>query len=467
MQKVRSIPLQTGSARPLVPFLIGLLLLALVGMAGRGASAQAPPSAPLRVRILSPIDGASVDRTELIFSLAVTRAGAEFPLQVRIDDQQTAARELGPDRGAVFPAAPPLRAAAVSEGEVLRRLQVTIPARSCAVSFALGGEPPLATVFLKWAGPQPQYQIRPRLYVLSIGVGAYADPMQPLKYPPKDARDLAAAFKAHQGLFYSEVVTRILIDQGATREDILDGLDWVKKETTQNDVAVVLLAGHGINEPRNGDYYFVPYKGDIAKPEASLISGAQIVNNLSGMAGKVLVFLDSCHAGNVLSPYRARGTTDTSAFVSELLNAGSALVVFAAATGRQTSKENDEWQNGAFTKAVVEGLGGAAARDDTGRITINMLDDYVTNKVKELTQGNQTPATAKPQAIPDFPIAVVPVKNSKREEKKPVPVYKQWKFWAIMGGTAAAAAVAIGVGIAFGLHPCTTDPRFSGCAAAK
>jgi hypothetical protein len=41
-----------------------------------------------------------------------------------------------------------------------------------------------------------------------------------------------------------------------------------------------------------------------------------------------------------------------------------------------------------------------------GRITINMLDLYISERVKELTKGKQTPATAKPKTIPDFPVAL-------------------------------------------------------------
>jgi hypothetical protein len=35
-----------------------------------------------------------------------------------------------------------------------------------------------------------------------------------------------------------------------------------------------------------------------------------------------------------------------------------------------------------------------------------MLDLYLSERVKELTGGKQTPTTAKPKTVPDFPIAV-------------------------------------------------------------
>jgi uncharacterized caspase-like protein len=66
-----------------------------------------------------------------------------------------------------------------------------------------------------------------------------------------------------------------------------------------------------------------------------------------------------------------------------------------------------EWGNGAFTKALVEGIRGKADFKSTGRITVNMLDLYVSERVKELTQGQQTPTTAKPPNVSDFPVALL------------------------------------------------------------
>jgi hypothetical protein len=55
----------------------------------------------------------------------------------------------------------------------------------------------------------------------------------------------------------------------------------------------------------------------------------------------------------------------------------------------------------------VEGIRGKADFKFTGRITVNMLDLYVSERVKELTQGQQTPTTAKPPNVPDFPVALL------------------------------------------------------------
>jgi len=36
-----------------------------------------------------------------------------------------------------------------------------------------------------------------------------------------------------------------------------------------------------------------------------------------------------------------------------------------------------------------------------------MLDLYVSERVKELTKGQQTPTTVKPPNVPDFPVALL------------------------------------------------------------
>ena len=55
----------------------------------------------------------------------------------------------------------------------------------------------------------------------------------------------------------------------------------------------------------------------------------------------------------------------------------------------------------------MEGFSGKADFKSTGRITVNMLDLYVSERVKELTKGEQTPTTVKPPNVPDFPLVVL------------------------------------------------------------
>jgi len=134
---------------------------------------------------------------------------------------------------------------------------------------------------------------------------------------------------------------------------------------------------------------------------------SDIKNTIASIPGKALVFVDTCHSGNIMGA--RRGATDITGVINELTSAENGAVVFASATGRQYSYEDPAWGNGAFTKALVEGISGRADYIGKGKITINMLDLYISERVKELTNGKQTPTTTKPTTVPDFPIAVKPV----------------------------------------------------------
>lgn len=288
-----------------------------------------------------------------------------------------------------------------------QRVTVTIPEQDCEVGLIAENRHSAslpATVRLSWKGrTQAAFIAQPRLYALAIGVSAYRDPGLTLKYAAKDARDFAAAIQKQKGGLYRDVTVKVLADAQATRDDVMDGLDWLQKEVTAKDVGIIFIAGHGVND-QTGIYYFLPQNADTERLKRSGVAFTDIKNTLASLAGKAVLFVDTCHSGNVMGS--RRGVADINALVNELSSSENGAVVFASSTGRQYSLEDERWGNGAFTKALVEGLSGKADYSGKGKITINMLDLYLSERVKELTRGRQTPTTTKPRTIQDFPIAV-------------------------------------------------------------
>jgi hypothetical protein len=63
--------------------------------------------------------------------------------------------------------------------------------------------------------------------------------------------------QAQRGGLYGDVETRLIINEQATRDRIIDSFDWLERGVTSRDVALVLLSGHGVNESHD-DYYFLP-----------------------------------------------------------------------------------------------------------------------------------------------------------------------------------------------------------------
>ncbi len=136
----------------------------------------------------------------------------------------------------------------------------------------------------------------------------------------------------------------------------------------------------------------------------SMDKKGQYVLTASAIPGKLVMFVDACHSRDVMGGRRA--APNVNSLVNELSDVESGAVVFTSSTGKQFSLENDSWQNGAFTKALIEGINGKADLFGKGKNSIKALDAYIAERVKELTSGKQSPTVVIPQSMPDFPIGV-------------------------------------------------------------
>ena len=327
--------------------------------------------------ILSPADGSEVSGTPVKMRYSVRSPEPLTGLKVLVDGRPVSVEGIGKTPK--------------ESGE----LSVPIPSRNCEVSVIAenrhaASEP--ATIRLRWKGAAAKeaFEIKPKLYVLAVGVSMYQDPDMRLDLAAKDALDFGAAWNEQKGRLYSGVEVRALTDAQATKGNILDGLEWLQRQVTDKDIAVLFFAGHGINDS-TGVFYFLPVDADLEKLKRTAISQSDITSTVATLAGKVLVFMDACHSGNLMGKVKRRGVVVVSSVINELASAENGAVVFSSATGRQYALENMEWGNGAFTKGVVEGIRGKADYKSTGRITVNMLDLYVSERVKELTKGTADP----------------------------------------------------------------------------
>jgi WD40 repeat protein len=245
--------------------------------------------------------------------------------------------------------------------------------------------------------------LRPTLYLLSVGVSRYANPEFNLGLAAKDARDLANALQRQGGMLYKRVEERVLVDEQATRAAVLQGLRWLQNVTTPNDVAVFFVAGHGISDAADV-YHFLPHDVKEDQLGQTAVSESQLRTTLSTIKGRALFFVDTCFSGKSVGKLSRRELTR---MANGLASAELGVIVFSASAPRQDSLEDPAWGNGAFTKALVEGLGGGADFRREGLVTHKGLDYYVSHAVRSLTKGKQTPVTAVPNGISDFPVAAV------------------------------------------------------------
>ncbi|RYG53739.1 MAG: hypothetical protein EOO01_03550 [Chitinophagaceae bacterium] len=291
----------------------------------------------------------------------------------------------------------------------IESITVNVPPKDCVITLLAENEngiSPESNLYLKRAPASKaneHFIYKPKLYVLAIGISNYNSPSLKLNLASKDADDFVNSISLQKGNLYSDVVVRRLLDRDATKDAITDGLEWIQKQTGQKDVAMIFYAGHGMND-NNGIFYMLPVGADMDRVRTTCVNFEELRQTVSSIAGKVVVFIDACHSGNAMGT--RRGETDINSIVNELSNAVNGAITYTSSTGKEFSLEDAAWGNGAFTKALLEGLAGKASFGKE-KISIKSLDVYLSDRVKELTNGRQHPTSVSPPNVPDFPIAVV------------------------------------------------------------
>jgi hypothetical protein len=135
-------------------------------------------------------------------------------------------------------------------GEQPQHLHVSLPEQDCELALLAKNQYTTSnpeTRRLKWRGRVTPVS-KPNLYLLAAGVSQYKNWEYNLDFAAKDARDFAAVMQRQQGLLYGKVETRLLTDKKATRDGVMDGLEWICQSAKSSDVAMVFLAGHGDND---------------------------------------------------------------------------------------------------------------------------------------------------------------------------------------------------------------------------
>lgn len=229
-----------------------------------------------------------------------------------------------------------------------------------------------------------------RLHVLAIGVSDYGDAARhlDLTYADHDARDIAAALRQSQSSLYAQVLVSQLVNGEAMKADIIRELRAVRdamRSGNGNDLAVILFSGHG--EIVDGDRFFLlPHGVDTSSADAmedTALSSVDFHDRVAAIAqhGRVILFVDACRSGGATLPL------DRSL---RAMLAAPNVTVFASSKAGELSREHADWENGAFTEALLEALGKADG-DRDGLIRISDLSGYLSERVPTLTGGAQRP----------------------------------------------------------------------------
>ncbi len=255
--------------------------------------------------------------------------------------------------------------------------------------------------------------------VVLIGIGDYADKqIKPRKHAEADAKALYALFTDNNHFAADPKNVRLLLGtpdaklgaEKATRAKVLESLKWVAKEAKTSDLVIIAFIGQGGPLGESGDRrcYFAAdstYKGR----DKDAIEPKEIDDALKGLKSqRVCVFLDVDFTGFV-APGGARAVADATLGKSpykEFLGddgtedhaAKQGRLVYLATNGLSPSL--DLAKNGLFTKAIVDGLKGAADKEGyepDGLVTVDELTTYLDKEVPALARRFGTTDKEKQQ----------------------------------------------------------------------
>lgn len=201
------------------------------------------------------------------------------------------------------------------------------------------------------------------VFLVAIGVSDYPGKDNDLMLPAADARAVANLYGANR-----KATTRLLLNEEATRANIVRTADALFRKAGSEDIIVLFFSGHGIPG------------GFCAYDDFLLYDDIKAVFSHCRAKHK-MIFADACFSGKMREPSSGEKRPSPD----------SDVLLFLSSRHNETSIERVGMTNGFFTACLVKCLKGAADQDRDRKITAKELYDGVSKGVIWLSNGQQHP----------------------------------------------------------------------------
>nr|MBW4590028.1 HEAT repeat domain-containing protein [Aetokthonos hydrillicola CCALA 1050] len=268
--------------------------------------------------------------------------------------------------------------------------------------------------------PTPMSNFISHNYALLIAVNESAYPNRSLPVTVKDIQALKSILVNSNlcGYLNDNDHLRLLFGQEATKQKILDGLNWLKQQAENDPEATILIyySGHGYLHEYTDEYYLIPYDTTVSITKSAL-PAKTFKEALQQITSKrLLVIIDSCHAAGMATskdeePEIPDGFLHNALpdkYIAEL-EQGAGRAVFTSSTGKQKSWVRRDQQMSIYTYHLLEALQGAGNQPGDTMVHVSDLMRYLRTTVSQSTQQEykkeQTPYFDF--ACEDFPVALL------------------------------------------------------------
>ncbi|MDR2700825.1 MAG: caspase family protein [Spirochaetaceae bacterium] len=235
------------------------------------------------------------------------------------------------------------------------------------------------------------------LWVFAIGINEYPNNQYypSLHFCVSDAKNICELFVAQEGKAFNKVHTLLIADTETVKpakNNILSNLTFLRN-AKPTDTVILYFALHSMLD-ETGAYYLLPsdirYDDDGKPVPASMINFNDIVNSfdvkLFDVPGNKIIILDTHYSETAIK-----------------LAAGKNIVIFGACKDNELAYESERY-GGHFTSSIVDAFREGSFTN--GKVTLQALLPYVTDRVKRIPGNRQTPVLYVPKGAGDVVVGI-------------------------------------------------------------
>ncbi len=249
---------------------------------------------------------------------------------------------------------------------------------------------------------------KPAFYAIICGTSQYADISLKLNFTVNDAKAIAEAMNiGASNLFGKDSVHIFLLTSpGATlttKDNIRKVFEDVRKKAKPEDVVLVYLSGHGlaIGSEGKGDFYYLTRdaKSKLAEDyrnaksrEPVTVSTEELTQWMNVIpAQKNIMIIDACGSGKAVEKIFTGRSLETSQIKAiDRMVERTGLFIISGCASDEESFESNSLGQGLLTYSLLEGIKGAALKDNIFVDILNIFEHAREEVPKMAREGGNT-----------------------------------------------------------------------------
>jgi uncharacterized caspase-like protein len=239
----------------------------------------------------------------------------------------------------------------------------------------------------------------PKLYLVGVGLNQYKDQEIPqLTASISDARAFMDLVRKRATQLYTVDDPTMLTDAAVTpvkwQQTMREISQRLKDTVRPDDLLVIFVAGHGVEDAATKQYYFVGHEARLADVNGRKYDdciSCKDFHLLADLPCRKLLLLDTCHAGALHS----RNKAAVRDFQEDV------IFTVTATKADERAAEDIALGQGLFTRCLLEALAGRADSSNDGYVSLLEMVDYLKTRVPEIVRKEYPGVEQNPTAAPD------------------------------------------------------------------